>query len=67
MREEDILTDALVDERCMGCGVQLYAWELEDIGECRDGGYYCLGCLLNGRCGCRSRHTAGAGRQESAG
>lgn len=67
MREREIPTDALVDERCSGCGAQLYEWEIQDIGECRDGGYYCLACLLNRRCGCRSRHAMGMGRRESAG
>lgn len=50
--EESVLTE----ERCTGCGTRLYGWELEDFGECEDGRYYCMVCVINRRCGCHSSH-----------
>lgn len=53
--------DTLTDEQCAGCGVGLYRWELDDVGACDDQRYYCLGCILNRRCGCHDRHRVGYG------
>jgi hypothetical protein len=38
---------------CPGCGQtnELDEWQCED-GPCRDGQWYCAGCITQNRCGC---------------
>ncbi len=49
----EVITASLKTFECSGCSITapFESWRDSD-GPCRDGLFYCTGCLTDGKCGC---------------